>query len=430
MLDIKLVRENPDRIKKAVEDRQMKEVDVDGLLKADASYIDLLTRVETHRALKNKLSSDISKVDKDVREKLIKEATGVKEELVKMEEELGMLEEKRNTLLKSLPNIISEDVPFGESDADNQVIREVGTPRKFDFEPKDHIDLGKELGLIDTEKSAEVVGSRFSYIMGDAARLQFALVSFVFDTLMNEKLIAKLAKKVGNPNTKPFIPVVPPVMVRQEVMEKMDRLEPRDERYLLEQDGLVLVGSAEHTMGPMHMGETLDDEDLPKRYVGYSTAFRREAGTYGKDTRGILRVHQFDKLEMESFTTPENGMLEQDLYVAIQEYIVQKLEIPYQVVMISTGDMGKPDFRQIDINCWMPGQKGYRETHTSDYMTDFQARRLGIRYKKGGFVYMNDATALAIGRALIAIIENHQQKDGSIKIPKALHKYMGKKVIK
>jgi seryl-tRNA synthetase len=190
----------------------------------------------------------------------------------------------------------------------------------------------------------------------------------------------------------------------------------------------MFVGSAEHSIGPMYMNSTLTEEVLPIRYIGYSTAFRREAGTYGKDTRGILRRHQFDKLEMEGFSLPEDGQKEQDLFVAVQEYILQKLEIPYQVVMICTGDMGKPDYRQIDMECWMPGQSEYRETHTSDYMTDYQARRLDSKYKKvdgeSGYLHMNDATAIAIGRLLIAIIENYQQKDGSIKIPSVLHKYM------
>jgi len=430
MLDIKLIREKPELVEKSIKDRGMVgAADVDKLLKVDKEYVDLLQRVETHRALRNKLSSDISKVKRPEKKKLIKEATKLKEELGALETELDELEKERFELLKRLPNLIAEDVPVGDDEEQNEVNRTEGEVTKFDFEPKDHMDLGKSLGLIDTEKSADVSGSRFNYILGDAVKLQFGLVQFVLDILTDEKILSEIAEKVGVDPT-PFIPMVPPVLVREEVMDMMDRLDPRDERYILEKDGLVLVGSAEHTMGPMHMNETLTDEDLPKRYVGYSTAFRREAGTYGKDTRGILRVHQFDKVEMESFTSPENGAKEQEFFLAIQEYIVQKLEIPYQVVAICTGDMGKPDFKQIDIDCWMPGQDTYRETHTADYMTDFQARRLNIRYKDGGFVHMNDATAVAIGRTLIAILENHQQKDGSIKIPKALHKYVGLESIK
>jgi seryl-tRNA synthetase len=431
VLDIKQIRENPKLVEKSIKDRQMEvAVDVDKLLKADDEYTDALRNVEAHRAIKNKLSSDISKTPKDAREKLVKEATKVKEELGGLESELDELKEKRDKLMMGLPNFIAEDVPVGEREEDNKVLREEGEVPEFGFKAKDHMELGTALGIINTEKSADVVGARFNYLLGDAARLQFALVQFVFDVLTDEKIIEEIAEKVGIPNPTPFIPVVPPVLVKEEVMDMMDRLDPRDERYILEKDRLVLVGSAEHTMGPLHMNETLTDEDLPKRYIGYSTAFRREAGTYGKDTYGILRVHQFDKLEMESFTKPEDGLLEQEFIVAIQEYLVQQLELAYQVVVVCTGDMSRPDFRQLDINCWLPGQGKYRETHTADYMTDFQARRLNIRYKNGGFVHMNDATAFAIGRTLIAILENYQQEDGSVKVPKALHKYMGKEVIK
>jgi seryl-tRNA synthetase len=209
----------------------------------------------------------------------------------------------------------------------------------------------------------------------------------------------------------------------------MDRFDPIEDRYYLEKDNALLVGSAEHTLGPMHMDEVLTEKDLPIRYLGYSTSFRREAGTYGKDTRGIFRVHQFDKVEIESFTTSEHGDKEQELMVAIQEYLLQKLEIPYQVIMICSGEMGKPDYRQIDIECWIPGQGRYRETHTSDYMTDYQARRLNTKVSIKGkteFVHMNDATAIAIGRTIIAILENCQQKDGSVVIPKVLQKWVGK----
>lgn len=430
MIDIKYVIENPDRIKEILKNRRMEHVDVDELLRTHKSYVDAVRNVETHRSIRNKLSEDISKVKEEERKKLIEEATTIKKEIVELEKELDLLDEKRTSLLKKLPNLVAEGVPIGPDESGNVVVRQVGELPKFDFTPLDHMELGTRLGLINTEVAADIVGARFAYILGDAARLQFSMVQFIFDTLTNPEIVAELAKKVGNPNLTPFIPVVPPVMIREEVMEKMDRLEPKDERYLLEKDGLVLVGSAEHTLGPMHMNTVFKEDNLPVRYIGYSTAFRREAGSYGKDTKGILRVHQFDKLEMESFCAPQHGMVEQDLFVAIQEYIVEKLELPYQVVQICTGDMGKPDYRQIDIECYIPSQEKYRETHTSDYMTDFQSRRLNIRYAEEGYVHMNDATALAIGRALIAILENHQQKDGTIRIPKSLQKYMGKEIIK
>jgi seryl-tRNA synthetase len=218
-------------------------------------------------------------------------------------------------------------------------------------------------------------------------------------------------------------------MIRPNPFLKMGRLFPKEDRYYIPSDDLYLIGSAEHTLGTMHMDHTFTEADLPVRYVGYSPAFRREAGTYGKDTRGILRVHQFEKLEVESFCLPENSLKEQELFVAIQEHILQALKLPYEVMMICTGDMGKPDYRQIDINTWMPGQNSYRETHTADLMTSFQARRLNTKVKRADgkvdIVHMNDATVAAMGRLLIAIIENYQQADGSVKIPEVLRPYMG-----
>ncbi|MBI2414435.1 serine--tRNA ligase [candidate division WWE3 bacterium] len=431
MIDIKLLKEKPELVKKAIQEKKVADkVNFEELVILDNKYSELLQKVESHRALRNQLSSDISKVPAENREKLITEAGRVKAELKELEESLTSVEIQRDNLLKKVPNIIHESVPSGKDETENVVIKKWGSPKKFDFTAKDHIELGKLLGLIDTEKSSEISGTRFTYLFGDAVLLQFGLIQFVFESLMDPKLVEKLAKEVGNPNFTPFVPVIPPVFMRSEIMDKMDRLEPQDDRYVFAEDSLVLVGSAEHTMGPLHMGEILDDSQLPKRYIGYSTAFRREAGSYGKDTRGILRVHQFDKLELECFTTPETGLVEQDLLVAFQQYFVQQLEIPHQIVAICTGDMGKPDYRQIDIECFMPGQDKYRETHTSDYMTDYQARRLNIRYKKGGYVHMNDATAFAIGRILIAILENYQRADGSIEVPKILRKYVGKDIIR
>ncbi|MFZ5424665.1 MAG: serine--tRNA ligase [Patescibacteria group bacterium] len=434
MLDIKYVRENPDELKKVIEDRQMVgKANVDTVLELDDSYRALLFKVETHRSLRNQLSKDISKVNTAERNKLIKEAAKVKEELLKMEEELKELQANLELELKKLPNTVAEDVPFGVDENENKVIRTWGKLSEFDFEPKDHVDLGEALDLIDIESSARISGSRFNYLMNEAVMLQFGIIQMTFEILTNEDIIGELAEKVGNPFTKPFIPVLPPVFIKSDIAQKMDRFDPIEDRYFFEKDDALLVGSAEHTLGPLYLDALLEEDQLPIRLVGYSTAFRREAGSYGKDTRGILRRHQFDKIEMETFTMPEHGLAEQNLIVAIQEYLVQQLKIPYQVMAICTGDMGKPDFRQIDIECWMPGENKYRETHTSDYMTDFQSRRLNTRYKaKNGenyFVHMNDATAFAIGRILIAILENNQQKDGSVVIPEVLHKYVGKEVI-
>lgn len=422
MVDISALRQNPDKYKKGVGDKGYDTALVDKALEADKKYRETLQKVESLRAERNRFT----------REKNIDEGRRVKSEIKKLEPELSKLEEEYLNILKEIPNLPSEDTPRGKDESENKVIRSWGTPKKFDFEPKDHVELGKILGIIDVETSAVVSGARFNYLKGDAVLLHFALIQFALEVLTSKEKIARIAETVGNSVDTPFIPVVPPVMMKTSVMDKMDRLNPRDERYVLEKDDLVLVGSAEHTLGPMHMDTTFTEKELPLRYVGYSTAFRREAGSYGKDTTGILRVHQFDKLEMESFSTQEMGEKEHYLMTAIQEYFMQQLGIPYQVIAICTGDMGKPNYKQTDINSWIPSQNRYRETHTADFMTDYQARRLNTRVQrkdKTEFVYMNDATAFAIGRTLIAILENYQQDDGSVVVPEVLRKWMGKEKI-
>jgi len=332
----------------------------------------------------------------------------------------------------------ADDVPVGKDESENVVLRKRGNLSKFNFAPQDHLQIGEFLNIIDVKKAGEIAGSRFYYLKGAAALLEYALVNWVFSRLSNPKFTQKIAKKISPkfPGT-PFIPVVPPVMIKPEVYVKMARLDPGQEveKFFISRDNLYLVGSAEHTLGPLHMDEIIDEAKFPIRYLGFSTAFRREAGSYGKDVRGILRAHQFDKLEMETFSLPGLSMQEQNFIVAIQEALMRELKMPYRVVEICTGDMGGPDVRQIDIETWMPGQNKYRETHTSDFMADYQSRRLNtkVRFKDGKieFVHMNDATAFAIGRIIIAILENYQRKDGSVKIPEVLQKYMGGlKVIK
>lgn len=423
MLDVNLIRENPEKVKKGVAAKNADPKLVDDFLALDEKWRKLTARLDDLRAEQKKLSG----------ERKIEEGKKNKENIKEAESELAEIEKNRETILYQLPNLPSEDTPQGKDESENQVLRKFKEPTVFDFKPKDHMELGVSLGLIDSEKAAKISGARFNYLFGKAVNLQFALIQFVFDSLTDEKLIKELAAKTGNPFDKPFMPVIPPVMAKSEIMKKMDRFDPIKERYYLEQDDILLVGSAEHTLGPLHMNEIFNEKDLPVRYIGYSTSFRREAGSYGKDTAGILRRHQFDKLEMETFIQPEYGLVEQDFIVAIQEYLVQQLEIPYQVIIKCSGDMGKPDFRAIDIECWMPGQNRYRETHTSDYMTDYQSRRLNTKVKRKNdeleCVHMNDATAFGIGRMIIAILENYQQKDGSILIPEALQKYLNFKKI-
>ncbi len=428
MLDIKLLREEPEKVKKGIAAKRADPKLVDTFLRLDAEWRELVKAVDEKRAEQKRLSEsrDINAARKN------------KEEIKAAEEKLGDLEKMREEVLLQIPNLPSEDTPVGKSEEDNKVIRKWGEPRKFSakggFKPKDHLELGEALGIIDVESAGKVSGTRFAYLKGDAVLLEFALAQYAFEVLGNQEIIRSIAEGVRpgwSPKT--FLPVIPPTMVRPDVLQRMGRLEPKEERYYIPSDDIYLVGSSEHTLGPLHMDEVIPEDKLPIRYVGFSTSYRREAGSYGKDTRGILRVHQFDKVEMESFTLPEDSVAEQDFFVAIQEYLMKSLEIPYRVAVICTGDMGGPDARQIDIEAWMPGQNQYRETHTADLMTDYQSRRLNTRVRrKGGkteLVHMVDGTVFAIGRTLIAIMENYQTEDGKIEVPRVLQKYVNKKVI-
>ncbi len=423
MLDINLLREEPECVKRGIAAKNADPKLVDEFLAADTEWRTTTTKLERLRAEQKKLSS----------ERKIEEAKQNKEKIKILEEELCVVEEKREKLWLQIPNIPSDDTPRGKDESENKVLRSWGEPRKFDFKVKDYMELGEALDLIDTETAAKVAGTRFGYLKREAVLLEFALIQFGLSVLTNEKILKKIANTVSKEcSSKPFVPVIPPVMIRPEVMKKMARLEPKEERYYIPSDDVYLVGSAEHTLGPLHIGESIPEEQFPLRYAGFSTAFRREAGSYGKDARGIFRVHQFDKLEMESFTAPENSRMEQDFIVAIQEYLMQQLELPYQVMHICTGDMGGPDVRQVDINVWLPSENRYRETHTSDCMEDYQARRLETKVRRSDgkteFVHMNDATVFS-QRPIIAILENYQMKNGKVRVPKVLQNYVGKKII-
>jgi seryl-tRNA synthetase len=433
MLDIKFIRENKDIVKEGAKKKNI-DVDIDSLLSVDEKRLELLSRVEFLRGEQNKVSVSMGgKLSDAARGQLIEEMKLVKEELKEKEEELRNTIADWQALMLKIPNIPSVDTPEGKDDTGNQVLRQWGEKPQFSFTPKEHFELGKALGIIDTETAAEVASSRFSYLKGDLVLLQFALIQMCWEILTNEETLKKIAKESNiSVNVSKFMPVLPPVFVRPLVQVKMARYMAPEDHYLFPNDDLMLIGSAEHTLGSMHMNKIFEEDELPIRYAGYSTAFRREAGTAGKDTNGILRQHQFDKMEMEVFSLPENSIKEQNFLVAIQEYILQTLKLPYQVVAVCTGDMGFPDTRQIDVETWMPGQNKYRETHSSDLTGGFQARRLNtrVRRKDGKIepVHMNDATVVS-QRPLIAIIENYQQEDGTIKIPEVLQKYLGKEII-
>jgi len=298
-------------------------------------------------------------------------------------------------------------------------MKNVGIRTKFSWKAKNYMELAEALDIIDVQRAAKVSGTRFGYLKGGVVMLEFALIQLAFDVLLKQG----------------FIPIVPPVMIKAEMAKGMGYLEQlgKEEAYYLPEDDLYLVGTSEQSLGTMHANEVFNEKDLPRRYAGFSTCFRREAGSYGKDVKGILRVHQFDKIEMFSFCKPEDSVKEHKLLLSLEEKLMKLLKIPYRVVQVCSGDLSMPSVATYDIESWMPGQNQYRETHSTSNCTDFQARRLNIRYRsKNGieFVHMLNGTAFAIGRTLIAIIENYQQKDGSVKVPIALQKYIKIKEIK
>ncbi|HEX8591316.1 MAG TPA: serine--tRNA ligase [Candidatus Paceibacterota bacterium] len=433
MLDIHFIRENADLVKAGAVKKKA-EVDIDRLLQIDDERKTTRQQMDEKKAEQNRMSETIRRAEGSERDGLIEQMRHVKDGFTELETQFNALTEEWTKLLLAVPNIPSPDTPEGDDETSNIVAREWGQKPAFSFTPKPHWEIGEDLGIIDTKKAGEISGARFAYILGDLALMQFALIQYALKTLTSRDALEAIAAAAGlDLDPKPFVPVIPPVLMRANVMGRMARLHPLDDRYYFEKDDLVFIGSAEHTLGPLHMDEILDESRLPIRYVGYSTAFRREAGAAGKDTRGILRLHQFDKLEMESFVRPEEGYREQDFFVAIQEHLMQSLGLPYRVMRICTGDMGAPDQRQFDIDTWMPGQDTYRETHTADYMGGYQARRLNTRVRdvEGNLshVHMNDATVFAVGRTLIAILENYQQEDGTVRVPAALIPYVGKEIL-
>lgn len=437
MLDIKFIRENPEKVKEGVKKRGVV-VDVGKLLELDKNRRELGAKMDELRRGHKKTSTAVGLVLRNVTSGRayieegrietheIKIAQEQKKELEKYENEKKDLDDQLEGLLMQIPNLPQDDTPVGKDETGNKVLREEGKKPKFAFEPKDYLEIAEKLDIIDVKRAAKVSGARFGYLKGEAALLEFALVNLAFEVLTKEE----------------FTPIIPPVMLKAEMAKGMGYFEQADseEAYYLPKDDLFLVGTAEQSIGTMHADEIFDEKDLPKRYVGFSTCFRREAGSYGKDTKGILRVHQFDKVEMFSFCHPEKSRDEHKFLLEMEEKLMKKLEIPYRVVQLCSGDLGWPSSATYDIETWMPGQPStgsgrgtHRETHSTSNCTDFQARRLNIRYKardgKLHFVHTLNGTAFAIGRMLVAIIENYQQKDGGIKIPAALQRYIGKSKI-
>lgn len=404
MLDIKFIRENKELVSSKVKAKGYL-VDVEKLLTVDEKRRKLIEEIDSLRAQKSQTA------DKRDKEKGVE----IKKQLKAKEEALEKILEEYSTLLLQVPNLPKEDVKEGKDETENEVVRKVGDIPKFDFEPKDHLAIGTGLDVIDVDKAAKVSGSRFSYLKNELVILEFALVNLALELLTKEG----------------FIPIVPPVLINRVIAEGLGYPEYENgEGYRAEDQ--YLVGTAEHSIVPMHTDETFQVTDLPKRYVGFSTAFRREAGSYGKDTKGIFRVHQFDKVEMVSYVLPEDEDKEHEYLLSLEEKLVGSLGLPYQIVKMCTGDLGFPTARKYDIETWIPSQSKYRETHSASTNGAFQARRLNIKYQSGNtkdFVNILNATAFAVGRTLIAIMENYQQKDGSFLVPKVLQKYTGFKKV-
>lgn len=430
MLHIQFIRDNAELVAKAALNKGY-DVNIKQLLDVDSSRRELQSQVDAIRTERNQVSASMKKGGKPDMA-VITKGKELKVRLAELEESLRATDEQYQSLLKSVPNMPLDEVPIGATEDENVVVRASGDKPQFDFAPKSHADICYAKGWLDKERAAKVTGARFAYLKGDAVKLQFALVQWMMDFLSSQENLDRVIKKYDlKVKNTPFTPVLPPYMIRTDIYDAMDRLEPRDDRYKIEGEDLWLQGSAEHVLGSMYADEIIDNDHMPLRMIGYASSFRREAGTYGKDMEGIFRMHQFDKLEMESLTPAEDGHQEHKLMVALQEEIMQALGLHYQVLQKCTADIGKPNASGYDIEAWLPSQDAYRETHTADYMTDYQARRLKTRHRNEqgdlAFVHTNDATALPLSRGPIAIVEQYQTADGDVVVPEVLRPYLGGK---
>jgi seryl-tRNA synthetase len=414
MLDLKAIRSDPERFKAALARRGAAE-QVDELLALDSRRRELLPEVENAQAERKALSKQIGerKQAGEDAEELMAAVQNLKQRAEAAKAELEEVEAKLAELAPRLPNVPDPEAPEGVSEEDAVVVREIGERPEFDFEPRDHLEIGTQLGLIEMEKAAELSGSRFAYLKGDLVLLELALVRFAIE----------LVRAEGHE------PVVPPVLVREEALEGTGFLPgDRDQIYEVPKDELFLTGTSEVALAGLHANEILDAGALPRRYCAFSTCFRREAGAAGRDTRGIFRVHQFDKVEMFSFVEPTASKDEHERLLAIEERILGELELPYRVVNVAVGDLGAPAAKKYDCEAWIPSQRRFRELTSCSNTTDYQARRLAARYRpeEGAApqaVHTLNGTACAVGRTIIALIENRQESDGSFTLPNSLHRY-------
>jgi seryl-tRNA synthetase len=413
VLDLKAIRAEPERFRSALALRSPPLAeDLDRLLELDAERRRLTAAVEELRAEQNRGSKAVGAAMGEERDRLIASLREVSSRLSEQEPRLEVVDEEVRALLARMPNVPHPSVPQGETDEDNELVREVGERPAFGFEPRDHVDLGEALGIVDLERASKVSGARFVYLLGPAVLLQWAIVRYCLDALV----------------AKGFTPVIPPVLVREEAMFGTGFL-PTDEAqlYVTRDDDLYLVGTSEVSLAALHQGEILEASSLPRRYVGYSTCFRREAGAYGKDTRGMFRVHQFDKVEMFSFTDADASWDEHEFLLSCEEEIVGGLGLPYRVMNVCTGELGASAAKKYDLEAWLPGQGRYRELTSCSNTTDYQARRLECRVRysdENRPPHTLNGTASAIGRTLIAVLENFQREDGSVEVPPALHAYL------
>ena len=412
MIDIKFLRDNPDAVRASQKGRGEDATIVDQVLISDEARRAAINEFEALRAEQNTLSKAVAGAQGEEKKALLENSKALATKVKEADGKRAELEDVTKKLVMQLSNILDPAAPIGKEE-DFVVIEHVGTPRTFDFEAKDHVELGKLLGAIDTERGAKVAGSRSYYLTGSGAMLEFALVNYAIAS----------ALKAG------FTPVIPPVLVNPPAMEGTGFLGQAAENvYHLEKDDVYLVGTSEVPLAAFHMDEVLPVEKLPLRYAGYSSCFRREAGTYGKDTRGIIRVHQFDKVEMFSFCHPDQAKEEHKRLLQWEKDFLNAMEIPYRVIDVASGDLGSSANRKFDIEAWIPTQKAYREVTSTSNCTEFQARRLNIRFKDADgtkAVATLNGTLVAIPRMIVAILENHQNADGTVNIPKALQPFLG-----